>query len=297
MRMLVLATAIISGITASSLAQRMSPDAPNHLPSTPPTLLAAYGDDPLQVGELRLPAGQGPFPVVVVIHGGCWTKGFATMRHTAAMASALTDKGVATWNIEYRQIGDAGAGWPGSFQDWGAGTDYLRTLAETYPLDISKVVVTGHSAGAQAALFVASRPKLPEDSEVRGGNPLPVSAVVAIDGPVDLASFIDAASQICGTPVIENLMGGKPDAIPSRYAQGSPAELLPIGVNMALISTSFGLTPQAAEAFRANASAKGDKVDVHVIADSGHFEPIAPGTVEWREVEAQILRFAGVMPH
>jgi hypothetical protein len=65
---------------------------------------------------------------------------------------------------------------------------------------------------------------------------------------------------------------------------------------MLLISASPVLTPQAAEAFRAAASTEGASVDVHVIANSGHFEPITPGTREWREVEVQILEFAGVRP-
>ena len=281
-------------LASAGMAQKLRPDAPNHLPATEPTAVSAYGADPLQVGELRLPAGKGPFPVAVVIHGGCWTKGFATKRHTAAMASALAAKGLATWNIEYRQVGEAGAGWPGTFLDWGAATDHLRVLAKSHPLDLSRVVTTGHSAGAHAALFVAARPKLPADSEVRGGDPLPVKAAVAIDGPGDLAPFVGVDAKICGKPVIAPLMGGTPDQHPSRYVQGSPAKLLPLGVRQAMVSTSGVLTPQSAEAYRAAADAAGDKVDVHVIADSGHFEPIAPGTAEWREVESLLLRLAGV---
>jgi len=297
MRIAVVATVVLSAALAGPApAQRMRPEAPNSLPATEPAVTAAYGSDPLQVGELRLPAGKGPFPVAVVIHGGCWTKGFATKRHTAAMASALTRRGLATWNVEYRQVGDPGAGWPGTFLDWGAATDHLRALAKTHPIDLSRVVVTGHSAGAHAALFVAARPKLPAGSEIRGADPLKVKAAVAIDGPGDLVPFVGADAQICGRPVIEPLMGGGPAAVPARYAQGSPAALLPLGVRQTLVSSSRVLTPEAAEAYRAAATAAGDKVDVRVMADTGHFEPIAPGTAEWAEVEALILRAAGLDP-
>jgi hypothetical protein len=58
----------------------------------------------LQFGEFRLPAGIGPFPVAVVIHGGCWTSASATLRNTAALADALREAGIATWNIEYRRL-------------------------------------------------------------------------------------------------------------------------------------------------------------------------------------------------
>src|SRR5215831_16063057 len=133
--------------------QRLGPRDIDALAATEPVAMQKYGPEPLQFGELRLPEGKGPFPVAVIIHGGCWTKGFATLRNTAPIASELAKKGVATWNIEYRQVGDVGGGWPGTFTDWGAGADYLRALTNSCPLDLSRVLVIGHSAGAHAALW------------------------------------------------------------------------------------------------------------------------------------------------
>ena len=130
----------------------------DELHSSPVTITESYGSDPLQNGDLRVPAGSGPFPVVIVIHGGCWTAGFATKRNTAALASAITEHGYATWNIEYRQTGDPGGGWPGTLSDWAQATDHLRALGRTHPLDLGRVVVAGHSAGGHAAAWVAARP-------------------------------------------------------------------------------------------------------------------------------------------
>lgn len=96
-------------------AQPLSPADIDKLPESKPTLVEKYGENERQFGELRVPEGKGPFPVAVVIHGGCWTKGFATVRNTSPIATALTAKGIATWNIEYRQMGEQGAGWPGTF--------------------------------------------------------------------------------------------------------------------------------------------------------------------------------------
>ena len=287
-------SALAMALSATAEAQSIGPSDVDLLPASEPTLVSAYGLDPLQIGELRLPPGSGPFPVAVVIHGGCWTKGFATKRNTAPIASALAAKGIATWNIEYRQVGDAGGGWPGTFQDWGAATDHLRLLAEIRPLDLSNVMVVGHSAGAHAALFVASRPRLPIASEVRGREPLPVNTAVAIDGPADLRSFVGFDEEICGKPVIELLMGGKIGAMATQYAEASPAAQLPLGVRQLLVSSSPVLSPETAEVYRKVATAAGDKVDVRVFAESGHFEGIAPGSDEWSEIEAMILRFAGV---
>lgn len=264
------------------------------LPSRAPNLRQAYGADSLQFGELRLPrAGLGPFPVAVVIHGGCWTKGFATLRNTAAVASALADDGIATWNVEYRQMGDPGAGWPNSFLDVGAAVDHLRSLAKAWPLDLSRVVVLGHSAGAHLALWAAARPRLAAGSAVRGRDPLPVRAAVAIDGPGDLASLIGADARICGKPVIAPFMGGPRDSVPERYRQASPIEMLPIGVRQYLVSAAV-LTAVDAHAYESAARAAGDSVRVLVAPEGGHFGVIAPGTPFWPPVRDFILAAIGM---
>ena len=90
--------ALILALLAATpaLAQRMRPADVDKLPSSAPALTEAYGKEPTQVGDLRLPAGPGPHPVVIVIHGGCWWKGFATRQNTAALASRLTEKAQLT---------------------------------------------------------------------------------------------------------------------------------------------------------------------------------------------------------
>jgi acetyl esterase/lipase len=274
-------------IPASLLAQQLGPADVDALSASQPTLTQKYGPDPIQFGELRLPQGKGPFQVAVVIHGGCWTKGLATLRNTAAIASDLTDHGIATWNIEYRQVGDAGGGWPGTFLDWGAAVDHLRKLAKTYPLDLARIVVLGHSAGAHAALWIASRHRLPVQSEIRGANPLPILAAVAIDGPGDLTGFVGFDDEVCGASVVVRLMGGTPAEQPQRYHEASPQSLLPLGLPQFLISATV-LTPKAAQEYQKIAQAKGDHVEV-LLLDTGHFELIAPGQKAWASIRQLIL--------
>jgi len=74
-----------------------------------PVVRICYGSDPLQFADLRIPSGPGPYPVAVVIHGGCWTNFFG-LDQMDNMSATLTAAGVATWNIEYRRIGDSGGG-------------------------------------------------------------------------------------------------------------------------------------------------------------------------------------------
>lgn len=268
------------------------------LPVTAPTLVEPYGSDPLQFGQLRLPDGPGPFPIAIVIHGGCWTRGFEDVGGTAPIASALTARGIATWNIEYRQIGHEGGGWPGMFLDLGAAADHLRILAQTQPLDLNRVVTVGHSAGAHGALFVASRGKLPADSEIRGADPLPVQAAVAIDGPGDIRTMMNGVDEmICGMPVMEPLFQGTAAERPERYRQSNPAENLPLGVPQYLVASTV-LQPDAAEGYRAAAIAAGDVAEVLKLENAGHFNMIAPGEPSWTEVETLIVEraFASHVP-
>jgi acetyl esterase/lipase len=285
--------ALLGALVAAPLAAGVGPDDLNSLPVTKPSAVERYGADARQYGELRLPPGKGPFPVAVVVHGGCWLAGMATARMTAPLAADLTASGVATWNVEYRQIGDAGGGWPGSFLDWGAATDHLRELAKTYPLDLSRVVVVGHSAGAHAALWVAGRARLAPGSALRGADPLPVTAAVAVDGPGDLAEFVGPDAEICGQPVIVALVGGTPRERPERYREASPAELLPLGVPQTLVATAV-LSSASAERYRAAATAKGDLVDVLAPTGAGHFGPIAPGEPAWNAVKQRVLEHLGL---
>jgi len=293
---------VIAALLASpALAQRMRPADVDALPSSKPALVEAYGKEPAQVGELRLPAGPGPHPVVIVIHGGCWWKGFATKQNTAALASRLTEKGFATWNIEYRQTGenssgDPGAGWPGTFRDWAAATDHLRELAKRHPLDLARVAVTGHSAGAHAALWVASRHKLPKDSEIASPDPLKIGAVVAIDGPGDPAAEIELFEQACGVPAGTALFGGKPAEQPRRWAEGSPQTMLPLGVKSALVSASLFLSPTATAKWMTEARKGKDRASALILGGTGHFEVISPGSPVWSQVEAFLVEQLKVNP-
>jgi acetyl esterase/lipase len=293
MRPLVALSAILLATAAGVMVatQRLGPQDVDKLPSKPADSKIAYGSDPLQFGELRVPRGPGPFPVAVVIHGGCWMSRFATLQNTAALADALRDAGVATWNLEYRRLDNPGGGWPGTFSDIADGVDHVRVVASRHPLDLQHVVTIGHSAGAHLALWAGARRRLPGDSLLRRENPLPLAAAIALGGPGDLRDFYSYGSKVCGSNVIDQLMGGAPDALPARYAQASPIELLPMGIRQVLIvGESDGVMPKASrEAYAAAATKAGDKIEVLSVPGE-HFEVIAPGSAAWPIVRAKVLQ-------
>ncbi len=263
------------------------------LPSTPADKRIAYGSDPLQFGDLRVPPGKGPFPVVIVIHGGCWGD-LADLSIMANFSTTLTGKGVATWNLEYRRVENTGGGWPGTFQDVAAGIDYLRTVAQSWPLDLQRVVAVGHSSGGHLALWAAARHRLPKSSPLYQDKPLPLRAVISLGGVPDLRSFVEYGKGVCGDRQ-QRLLGGTPSEVADRYAQASPGELLPLGVSQQLV---FGAADKAVpidlfRAYEETARQKGDAVRVILLGKSGHFEMLSPRTDAWPPVENAILSAVG----
>src|SRR5512140_3647785 len=97
-----------------------------------------YGADTNQFGELRVPRSAAPHPVVVNIHGGFWRARYDLL-HAGHLCAALTGAGFATWNLEYRRVGNPGGGWPGSLEDLTLGFQLLPKLAEQYRLDLGRV--------------------------------------------------------------------------------------------------------------------------------------------------------------
>jgi acetyl esterase/lipase len=188
-----------------------------------------YGSDHrCQRAELHLPAGRGPHPVVVTIHGGSWAAG-VTKVVMRGLARDLARRGYAAWNIEYRRVGRGqGGGWPLTFVDVAAAIDHLHSVAA--PLDLDQVTVYGHSAGGQLALWAASRSRLLDGAPGAGPRIEPVAAVSAA-GVNDLAqTYRDAPGGAVGA-----LMGDGPDDVPERYAIADPIALLPLAIPVLLV--------------------------------------------------------------
>jgi acetyl esterase/lipase len=258
------------------------------LPRPAPDHRIAYGDGESRFGELRLPKGDGPFPVVVLVHGGCWLAEF-DLGYMASAAAALAAEGMAVWTLEYRRVGDPGGGWPGTFEDIGRGVDHLRDLADRFPLDLGRIVLAGHSAGGHLALWAAARARLPGARPLHAADPLPVRGVVTLAGITDLADY-GRGPRDCNAAVAR-LMGGGPGEFPRRYAEGNPAALLPLGVPARLVQGTLDpIVPvDQARAFETAARAKGDDARMVLVEGAGHFDLVAPSTAAWQAVRRAIL--------
>jgi acetyl esterase/lipase len=233
-----------------------------------------YGSGPSQFGELRVPHGPGPHRLVIFLHGGFWRNAY-NLNHAGHLCAALTKAGVATWNVEYRRVGDPGGGWPGTLEDVEHGCEHVRKVAKLYSLDLDHAIAVGHSAGGQLALWLASQ------------------MAVDLRGVVGLAAVSDlrrAAALRLGDSAVQAFLGGPPERYPSRYSAASPIELLPIPPQQRLVhGTEDDRVPfEFSERFvKASHNSK-----LVPIKGANHFDLIDPRSAAWKIVEKSILEWS-----
>jgi acetyl esterase/lipase len=237
-----------------------------------------YGTDANQFGELRLPKSKGPFPALLNIHGGFWRSKY-DLAHASHLCAALAGKGVATWNIEYRRVGNPGGGWPGTFQDVRNAFRYLGQLAGRYNIDVNKTVVMGHSAGGELALCLGTR-----EPSIRG--------VVSLAGVVDLKR---AYEDHLSNDAVVQFLGGTPGAVPEHYHEADPMQIA-IKVPQWLIHglKDTDVPPTYSHSYVESKKAKGEDAHLLEIATADHFDLIDPRSSAWQRVESTVLHLAGL---
>ena len=255
-------------------------------PAPPADARLHYGPDPLQFGDLRLPQGTGPHPVAIVVHGGFWRAQYS-LEYAGHMCIALRRLGIATWNLEYRRLGNPGGGWPNTFLDVAQGADHLRILAKQYPLDLKRVISVGHSAGGHLALWLAARRR------IQPGDPLASPDPIAIRGSAPIAGVVDlrrAWELRLSNGVVAELMGGPPDKLADRYRAGSPIELVPLGIRVRLLhGTEDTVVPiEISNSYQKAANRAGDDARLVVLAGADHFAPVDPRSDHWPTVEKEV---------
>lgn len=224
----------------------------------------SYGPHPHQFARLALPEGDGPFPVAVLLHGGFWRDLYG-LELMDDLAADLRARGWATWNVEYRRLGSSGGGFPRTTEDVAAAIDALAGVDA--PLDLTRVVAIGHSAGGHLALWAAGR----ADAQV------PLAAAVGQAAVSDL----EAADRLgLSDRVVREFLGG------ASYDEACPLRRLPAGVPQMLVhGEADDIVPAAlSRTFVAAAREAGDHATLVLRSHDGHFEHIDPSSVAWAAV-------------
>ena len=127
--------------------------------------------------DAHIPPGKGPFPTVILVHGGGWTAGHKTISFVRPLFEPLTNGGFTWFTIDYRLAPDHP--YPAPLEDVEAAVEYVTRNAKRFKVDKKRIALMGESAGAHLVNLVGLRN--------RQGSP--ISAVVSIYGPFDLVLF------------------------------------------------------------------------------------------------------------
>jgi acetyl esterase/lipase len=243
----------------------------------------AYGSDPNQFLDLRLPKEKTkqPWRLVINIHGGFWRAKY-NLEHAGHLCTALTAKGVATANLEYRRVGNPGGAWPETFEDIRSAYQFLIQNAHTHNFDPQRIVVMGHSAGGQLALCLAAH----EPS---------VTRVISLAGVVDLQRTYQL--HLSNDAVVEFLRG-TPNDVPDHYHEADPMQLSIPNAHQWLIHGSADDTvpPEFSHEYvaaKTNHSGKAkEDVQLTEINRAGHLDLIDPLSGAWKHVEQAVMQLS-----
>jgi acetyl esterase/lipase len=241
----------------------------------------SYGSDPNQVLDLRLPTPKAKtkLPLVINIHGGFWRAKY-NLAHAGHLCAAISAKGLATANLEYRRVGNEGGAWPGTFADIRSAYQYLVQHAQAYNLDAAKIVVMGHSAGGQLALCLAAHEPT-------------VTRVIALAGVVNLQRAYEL--HLSNDAVVEFLRG-TPRDVPDHYREADPMQLsIPQARQWLIHGLVDEDVPPAFSRDYVGAKQKGSgkkEEDAHLLEIPGaeHLDLIDPRSAAWKQVEKTVLQ-------
>ncbi|MGB8062663.1 MAG: alpha/beta hydrolase [Candidatus Sulfotelmatobacter sp.] len=241
-----------------------------------------YGSDPNQFFDLRLPAakGKGLSPLVINIHGGFWRAKY-NLDHAGHVCAALTANGLATANLEYRRVGNAGGGWPGTFADIRAAYQFLLQHADTEHLDRERIVVMGHSAGGQLALCLAAHEP-------------GVKRVLSLAGVVDLQQ---AYQLHLSHDAVAEFLHGTPSEVPEHYQEADSMRLsIPQARQYLIHGSADDTVPvQFSRDYVREKRKRTPSEDASLIeiAGAGHYDLIDPGSAAWKQVEDTVRQLIG----
>ncbi|NJK97956.1 MAG: alpha/beta hydrolase [Bacteroidetes bacterium] len=192
------------------------------------TDIAYAGTSAAQVMDIYIPKGTGPFPVVVLIHGGAFKMGDKRMETNNALA--LVKKGIAAVSINYRLSGEAK--FPAQIQDCKAAVRFLRANASKYNLYPDKIGSWGASAGGNLSAMLGTSYGVAEFEDAALGNPGVSSKVIAsVDwfGPISFLTMDSEATSLGFSLNTNNasspesqLMGATITSVPDKVAKANP---------------------------------------------------------------------------
>lgn len=255
-----------------------------------------YGNrHPSQQIHARMPDpekhGDGPYPLVILYHGGCFVRDYGSMQNISALADALRDEGYVTINAGYRRVDEKDGGWPGTYYDAAETVDRTVAWARSMPIDQDKVATLGHAAGGTLALFGVARESLAEQSPLYFKRRFPIKGAVSLGGNGDPLAAREGLAKACGVDAITALLGGA--AMRQWNAKSiSATSLVPYSGKQVLIvgDQDTHMSVGEATAYKTTVETAGGAVDLVTLAGVGHHDYVNPGNTATFTAITEALR-------
>lgn len=236
-------------------------NAPNSFGSINRTPAQSYGREARQKLDVYSPKHPGFRPVVVFFYGGTWSGG--NRSEYAFVGTALAAQGYVTVIPDYRVYPEVK--FPAFIEDGAQAIAWVQRHAREYGGDPERIVLMGHSAGAQIAALLALNPAYVTAAGVHPGS---IAALIGLSGPYALVPDTDTLRAIFGTPY------SAADWQPVRFASPmAPPTLLLHGLSDKVVYASHTTT------LRDALLAQGDRVETHLYPHRGHADTIASFTI------------------
>ncbi len=222
------------------------------------------GPDGRLCNDVYLPAGPGPHPALLCLHGGAWAHG--SPRQYQEWGPWLAARGYALVAVDYRLSTDVSPSWPGVHEDVQRALCWLVEEAPALRVDPARLGLVGDSAGGHMAVLLSledwMRPHL--------------RAVVGVYGIYDLLDWWEVTRRRQDDPV-GRLMGRTPAQAPEDYRRFSPlqgveAQGVPPGVPYLIIHGEQDpiVHHNQSERFIATLRAAGAEVETLFVPGAGH---------------------------
>ena len=265
-------------------------------PRPDPQTSLSYGPLDQNLVDLWLPEGDGPHPVVLMIHGGCWQKAIADRTLMNYAAEDLRQRGLAVWNIEYRGVDEDGGGYPGTFLDVTAAAQALFEQGPDLGLDTDRVVGFGHSAGGHLITWLVGRAQLPPESPLYdAGQTFDLKALINSGGLANLEASSPVTLDTCLAAIEDKLTGAPSEGRPDVYSDTSSSRLQPgTGLQISVNGDQDRIAPPSlGQGFTQTVLDAGGRAEFVLVANSGHVELVSPGTAAWEKQVDLIMAHLG----
>lgn len=189
--------AIHGAVSVSEESDQKEETVPSASSTAGNTTVAYASGSGKQVMDIYTPSGDGPFPMIVVVHGGGFMFGDQKMEIIQPIIAAALDNGYAVASVDYRKSSDAV--FPAAVGDVKAAVRFVRANAEKYSFDADHIAVWGESAGAYLSLMTALTPGVADlnaDVSENMDASSQVTALVSFYAPVQFATMTEEAAEL-----------------------------------------------------------------------------------------------------